>query len=134
METTLNAENSSTSNKLLNGLQTLFDRSAAAPWNDSTTTGARYNDILSGASPRSNPRVVNLIITPKTTNPSNGTYDTQVKGFVPVYLESYYDRGANETFIRIRFLPPTEVSDGSVTPNPDTTGPITGVRVTSLLG
>ena len=35
-------------------------------------------------------RVVYLIITPSTSNPSNGTYNTQVQGFVPVYIEDYY--------------------------------------------
>lgn len=133
-ETTLDASNSATSNKLEDGLQTLFDRSAAAPWNDSNSTGVRYGNILSGASPRSNPRVVNLIVTPSTSNPHNGTYDTEVKGFAPVYIESYYDQGSDSTYIRVRFLPPTEISDGSITPDSNASDAITGVRVTSLLG
>ncbi|HEY0074450.1 MAG TPA: Tad domain-containing protein [Abditibacteriaceae bacterium] len=132
-ETTLNAAQSSEKKKLEDGLQILFDRSEAAPWNDSDDAGTKYNDILSGASPRNNPRVVYLIVTPSTTNPSNGTFNTQVQGFAPVYIESYYQTnslGEQVLRMRVRFLPPGTASDGQVTPNPN--GSLAGVRVIGL--
>lgn len=132
-ETTLNAAQASEKKKLKDGLQTLFDQSAQAPWNDSDGTGSKYNDILSGASPRNNPRVVYLIVTPSTTDPKNGTFDTQVQGYAPVYIESYYDTnilGETVTRMRVRFLPPGNASDGQVTPSPGSN--MSGVRVVSL--
>jgi hypothetical protein len=134
-ETTLNAAQPSERKKLEDGLQTLFDRSAGAPWNDADDTGARYNDILSGASSRNNPRVVYLIVTPSTSSPHNGTYDTQVQGFVPVYIESYTEASVGgETVVRtrVRFLPAGMGSDGQVQPHSGYT--LSGVRVVSLTG
>ena len=134
-ETTLNAASGSEQRKLHDGLDTLFERSEAAPWNDSGDTGTKYSDILSGASPRNNPRVVYLIVTPSTSNPNNGTYDTQVQGFAPVYIESYGEvniLGETVTRMRIRFLPPGTASDGQATPNPGAS--LSGVRVIGLTG
>jgi hypothetical protein len=130
LETTLNAATGSESRKLADGLDTLFEDAAGAPWydNGSTTT---YNNIVAGTSPRTNPRVVHLIVTPSTSNPNNGTYNTEIKAFVPVYIESYND--GSTTTMRLRFLPPTEISDGSVAPNPDPNDPIAGVRVSRLI-
>jgi Flp pilus assembly protein TadG len=139
-ETTLNAAQASEKKKLKDGLDTLFERSEAAPWNDagSGSSGTKYSQILAGTSPRDNPRVVYLIVTPSTSNPKNGTFDTQVQGFAPVYIESYYDAtvgsGKNAetvTRMRIRFLPPASAGDGGVTVNPG--GTLSGVRVISLL-
>ena len=145
-ETTLNAAQSSEKKKLEDGLQILFDRSAAAPWNDSDDVGNKYSQILNGTSPMDNPRIVYLIVTPSTTNPSNGTYNTQVQGFVPVYIEDYYyttvgtvgkgngkkSGGSSEDVLRmtLRFLPPSSASDGQVKIKPGAS--LSGIRVVSL--
>ena len=134
-ETTLNAASVSQRKKLKDGLDILFDRSESAPWNDNDAgdAGDQYLNLLNGTGPRNNPRVVYLIVTPSTGSPQNGTFDTQVQGFVPVYLESYYEAdilGETVMRIRIRFLPPGYASDGSVKPNPN--GNMGGIRVVSL--
>lgn len=150
-ETTLNAAQASEKKKLEDGLDILFDRSAQPPWNDgdSDNPGIKFNNILNGTAPRNNPRVVYVIVTPSTSNPSNGTYNTQVQGFVPVYIEDYYYEnvstggktrgkgsagGSTEQVLRMRFrfLPPGYASDGSVTPN--TGANLGGIRVVSLTG
>ncbi len=135
-ETTLNAAQSSEKKKLKDGLDTLFADSAAAPWNDTASgAGTKYNQIVAGTSPRDNPRVVYVIVTPSTTNPHNGTYDTQVQGFVPVYIENYYETNVSgETVVRMkmRFLPPGNASDGQVKPKSGYS--LSGIRVVSLTG
>lgn len=95
-ETTLNAASPSEVKKLGDGLDTLFASAAGAPWYDTTTDNRDADEILSGAIARSDPRVVYLIVTPSTSNPHNGTFDTQVQGFAPVYLESYDDGGGKD--------------------------------------
>lgn len=143
-ETTLNASQASEKKKLEDGLQALFGRSAGAPWNDSSSTGTQYNNILSGASPRDNPRVVYLIVTPSTSNVSNGTFDTQVQGYAPVYIEGFYyedvisgGNGNNSVTervlrMRLRFLPAGIASDGQVKRKPGAT--VSGIRTISLTG
>ena len=160
-ETTLNASNSSETKKLTDGLDAIFEESKKAPWNDSGDAGIRYNDILSGASPRNNPRVVFIIVTPSTSDSNNGTYNTQVQGFVPVYLEDYVQissgsngssgngngksngNGKNKTdngggnnaesgwAIRMRFLPPTIASDSGLPTGSGTT--LSGLSSISLI-
>ena len=136
LDTTLNAADPSAQNHFERGLDDIFDQSAVAPWNDNdhTQDGVRYNEILNGTSPRDNPRVMYLIITPGTYQPSNGTFDTQIQGFVPVYVESYERRtisGERVMRMRVRFLPPAAASDGTVSPAPGDN--LTGVRVVSLV-
>lgn len=121
-ETTLNAAGPSETGKLGGGLDTLFSRAAGAPWYDSPTDNTGADEVLSGAEARTNPRVVYLIVTPSTTSPNNGTFDTPVQGFVPVYIESYDNGGSTNgrgkgsssnigLSIRVRFLPPTTASN-----------------------
>ncbi len=136
-DTTLNAAQPSEQNHFASGLDDLFDQSSVAPWNDNNHThdGQLYDEILAGTSPRDNPRVVYLIITPATFNASNGTYNTQIQGFAPVYIESYYQRtisGERIMRMRVRFLPPASGSDDGVSPAPGNT--FSGVRVVSLVG
>lgn len=136
-DTTLNAAQPSEQNHFTNGLDELFDRSQNAPWydNDHAHDGFRYNDILNGTSPRDNPRVVYLIITPGTYEPSNGTFDTQIQGFAPVYIENYEQKtiaGQRVLRMQVRFLPAASASDDGTTPSPGSG--FTGVRVVSLVG
>ncbi len=106
LETTLNASNNATSKKFGDGLSDLMNESRSAPWYDADGAGIRYNDIVSGVGLRSNPRVINLIVTPGTITTNNGTYNTQVQGYAPVYVENYSDQGSDSTYMRVRFLPP----------------------------
>ena len=134
-DTTLNAAQPSAQNHFTGGLSDLLDQSAGAPWSDSDNSGSgvRYNEILNGSSPRNNPRVVYLIVTPATYEPTNGTFDTQIQGFAPVYIDTYHEftlAGERRTKISVRFLPPGTASDGQATPSPATA--LTGVRVVSL--
>lgn len=158
-DTTLNASLNSEGPKLSDGLDTLFDHSAAAPWNDSDSeaAGIRYNEILAGTSPRSNPRVIQLIVTPSTSSPKNGTFNTEIQGFAPVYIEDwdveYINNGGQEVGsektgggnsknttavlrMKVRFLPPANLSDGQAGAGSfgDAGGNSSGARVVSLIG
>ena len=135
-ETTLNAAQPSEQIKFERGLDTLLDRSAVAPWNDGdhSGVGSKYDEILAGTSPRDNPRVMYLIVTPSTANPSNGTFNTEVQGYAPVYVTSYYEvniSGEKVIRMRMRFLPPGTAGDSDVTINPG--GTLSGMRVVSLI-
>ena len=135
-ETTLNSAQPSERNKFEDGLDILFDRSAAAPWNDSnhTGTGIRYNATLAGTRPRDNPRVMYMIITPSTTITTNGTYDTQVQGYAPVYVMNYYETtvsGQTVVRLRLKFLPTGFAGDSDITIDPN--GSLSGMRVLSLV-
>lgn len=135
-DNTLNADQPAARNHFTRGLDDLFDQSQNAPWNDNDHThdGIRYNEILNGTSPRDNPRVGYLIITPGTFSPTNGTFNTQVQGFAPVYFESYDQRtnaGEQRLYLRVRFLPPGTAGDSGVTINPG--GTLSGIRVVSLV-
>lgn len=129
-ETALNAELDSEARKLQQGANSLFAKSALSPWYDSSTVGVRYNDIVAGTSPRDNPRVVNFIITPSTTiSNGGGSFNTEVQGFVQVYLESVDMDG---TQLNVRFLPPATSSDGQVGVAPGNV-PLSGTRIIQLL-
>ncbi len=133
-ETTLNAAQPSERKKLTDGLDELFGESEGPPWNDNSNTGTEYNDILNGTSPRDNPRVVYIIVTPSTTEASNGTYDTQIQAYVPVYIESYYETtssGEQVVKMRVRFLPPGTAGDEGIRPDPNASW--AGIRVISLI-
>lgn len=146
-ETTLNSALASEKRKLTDGLDEIFRQSAAAPWYDagSGQAGVRYFNILNGTSLRSNPRVVYLIVTPGTTSSSNGTFNTQVQGLAPVYLESYEyetvetgsgnNKNSEEVLrVRVRFLPHGEVSGApGIDTGDDSTTTISGARVLRLL-
>ncbi len=150
-ETTLNASNVATSNKMMDGIETLLDRAKISPYNDngdntnSAAGSAYYQSILSGEGSRANPRVVQLIVTPSTSHPSNGTYDTQVQAFAPVYIEAVFEESASngngkgkgkgngsDLIFRVRFLPPALAGEGEADPNPD--APLGGIRVSGLVG
>jgi Flp pilus assembly protein TadG len=137
-QTTLNAAEAAQSTKLDRGFDILFDRADGPPWNDPGSDGysngqqTAYQQIYNGTLNRTNPRVIHIIITPQTTVSSNGTYNTEVQGFVPVYLESIDADKHGGTTITVRFLPPTNASDGGFEPNPG--GIMGGVRVISLTG
>jgi hypothetical protein len=142
-ETTLNAAKASQTKKVVDGVETLFDEAENAPYNDNGNTNdselgsAYYQSLLSGAGSRSNPRVVQLIVTPSTTEANNGTYDTQVQAFAPVYLEAIFAQNVDgnpnqaDLILRVRFLPPVIASEGTAQPNPD--APLGGIRVSGLV-
>jgi Flp pilus assembly protein TadG len=133
--------------KFKEGAATLFQRASQAPWHDASASpminavGNRFNEILAGTAPRDNPRLMHLIIFPNTTNTGNGTYNTEVQGFAPVYLEAVRDvtiNGVTTVQIQVRFLPPTYRSDTQYESGPGilpdgTAVPISGARVISLL-
>lgn len=137
-QTTLNAADNSQRNKLDGGLDTIFDRAAASPWSDNGSDSyngnqtSAYQKILAGTMSRDNPRVLTIIITPSTTIPSNGTYNTEIQAFVQVYVESL-DLGDKHTedsaTLNVRFLPASNSSDGEYNSG---SGSIAGVRVVSL--
>jgi Flp pilus assembly protein TadG len=137
-QTTLNAAEAAQAGKLERGFKAIFDSAEGAPWNDPGSGGyandqqTAYQQIYNGTLNRTNPRVIHIIITPQTTAASNGTYNTEIQGFVPVYLESIDADKHGGTSITVRFLPPTNASDGGFEPNPG--GTMGGVRVISLMG
>ncbi len=141
-ETTLNADTTAQIQKLTGGLDTLFSRAAGAPWYDTASDNINAAQILSGSEPSSNPRVVYIIVTPSTTSPNNGTFNTQVQGFVPVYLDSYSGgnngngngNGNANVSVRMRFLPISSVSDSKATTTPGTTTYYAGINSISLTG
>ncbi len=152
-ETTLNSSLNSEGKKLTDGLDTLMDRAEETPWfdngpnlpsspsnTDSYTPSPAYTSLANGTMSYENPRVLNIIITPSTTSPKNGTFDTEIQGFVPVYLEGYYERPSidgsdkkkdNELVMRVRFLPPASPIPGQGQTTPD--GSLSGLRVVSLI-
>jgi Flp pilus assembly protein TadG len=163
-ETTLNAANPATTGKMTDGIETLFDDAKKPPYNDNGNTdngngnngngngnnsdpgSAYFQSILAGVGSRENPRVVQLIVTPSTTEAHNGTYDTQVQAFAPVYLEAIFEQSSNgngkgkgkgngggdDLILRVRFLPSAVAGEGDAKPNPD--APISGIRVSGLVG
>jgi Flp pilus assembly protein TadG len=138
-ENTLNAAQPATSKKLEDGLNVLFDRASGAPWNDGN--GGKALDAQKGTLDFSSPRVVSLLVTQGTEVPNNGTFDTPVLGYAPVYLQSIEERtsGGNgkksETYyvLKVAFLGPMQAAEGATgagsNPGP---GGMTGLRVTSL--
>jgi hypothetical protein len=138
-ETTLNSSLVSQEGNLVNGIATLFQRSAGEPWRDTWTgdvwqsTGIRLNDILEGKSPMTNPRVMNLIVTDKTTAPVPGTFNTIVRGFAPVYVEAINKTVVGEetlVHLRVRFLPPSSATEGTGSAS---NVPVSGVRNLRLI-
>jgi hypothetical protein len=138
-ENTLNAAQSATSKKLEEGIETLTRRSANAPWSDrpsSSTGGDQALKAQQGNALLDNPRIINLLITDGNNNvPNNGTWDTPVRGYAPVYI----DRISEETIgnesvykLRVAFLPPMSAPDGSSSGN-DTSGELSGLRVSKLV-
>jgi len=148
VETTLNASDSSQGSRLADAFSTIFGRAAGAPWNDGTATpiinavGIRLPDLLSGTSPldsrdRPNPRVMSLIVTPAPiAAPVNGSWDTPVEGYAPVYVKRAYattDPVTGETVYKMdaAFLPPQENSNGTCTASQNAA--VTGQRVIALV-
>ncbi len=115
-QTTLNASAGAVGSMFQNAMATMFQRSAAAPWNDTwtgnlfTSTGIRYNEIFGKTARRDNPRVMYFVINPDATTANSGTYNTQIQGFAPVYVESFQNGvapdGSSTTQLVVRFLPP----------------------------
>jgi len=138
-ETTLNASSQGQLNHLTSGLDTLFSQAAGAPWYDNQNA----NNVLNGTTPPSDPRVVYLIITPSTSAPTNGTFNTPVQGFAPVYINSYSTpngKGGNgntntgAVTMSVRFLP-TSIASGSGLPtSSDPTTSYSGVTSVNLVG
>lgn len=120
-QTTLNASAGAVGSMFQNAMATMFQRSAAAPWNDTwtgdlfTSTGIRYNEILGKTARRDNPRVMYFVINPDATTANSGTYNTQIQGFAPVYVESFQNGvapdGSSTTQLVVRFLPPATSSE-----------------------
>jgi Flp pilus assembly protein TadG len=139
LETTLNSSYVSGGNFMRTGLGTLFQRSSQEPWRDTwtgdtlTSTGIRFNEILAGTAPPNNPRIINLIITNPRTSPAPGTFDTEIVGFAPVYVESYKITlidGEEYRRLGVRFLPPIFVSDGQQTRDG---AAVSGIRTMRLI-
>ncbi len=145
-ENTLNAAQPATSNKLLSGLGTLFNRATGAPWNDGSDSGpdSGIEGTAALAAQKalinpSNPRVLSLIVTNGTTVPNNGTWNTPVLGYAPVYVHSIEERseghGRNEQTVyvlKVAFLPPVTAPEGT-DGVPGSGGNLSGVRVSKLI-
>ncbi len=131
-ETTLNASDSSQGARLGEAFSTIFQRATAAPWGDATASpildadGTQYPRVLSGTSPldslnKPNPRVMSLVITPAPLDaPLNGSWNTQIQGYAPVYVKRTYatiDPITSETVYQmdVGFLPPQSNSNGACT-------------------
>jgi Flp pilus assembly protein TadG len=139
LETTLNSSLVSQENFLRRSLEVIFQRASQEPWRDTWTgdvfnsTGIRFDDILAGRSPQTNPRILNLIITNPRATPAPGTFDTEVLGFAPVYLDSYtisMEGGEEVRRLRVRFLPPVFLNDGQPTSG---SGSVAGLRTVRLV-
>lgn len=172
-ETTLNASLASEGPKLMEGIDILIERAKLSPWfdngpdlpsflteNDTYNPSPAYLALINGTMSYDNPRVLTIIITPSTTNPKNGTFNTEIQGFVPVYVEGYYETastegdtgedtntngngkkkgkskgngngGGNDLMMRVRFLPPAAPLPGQGTTT--TGGALSGIRTVSLI-
>lgn len=171
-ETTLNASLASEGPKLMEGIDILIERAKLSPWfdngpdlpstlseNDSYNPSPAYLALVNGTMSYDNPRVLNIIITPKTTDPKNGTFNTEIQGFVPVYVEGYYEttntddstgentntngkgkskgkakgnsNSSEDLVLRVRFLPPAAPLPGQGTTT--TGGALSGIRTVSLI-
>lgn len=137
--TTLNSSLNSEGKKLEDGIEILADRAEGAPWFDEGTSNngnqqTTYQGIYNGTLPRTNPRVIHIIITPRTFAANNGTFNTPIQAYVPVYVERIENKkkGSEPSMqLIVRFLPPTQASDGEFQSNPG--GYLAGVHVISLL-
>jgi Flp pilus assembly protein TadG len=140
METTLNASAGTVGSKFQEAMSTMFQRSAAPPWNDTWTgdlfasTGIRYNEILLKTARRDNPRVMYFVINPDNVTSSTGSFDTPIQGFAPVYVESFQQGiatdGSSVTQLVVHFLPPTT---GSERDGRNTGAAFSGVRSVRLV-
>lgn len=147
-ETTLNASDSSQGSKLSDAFTILFQRAASLPWNDATSdpminaVGIRYPDILGGnsvlnANGQPNPRLVSLVITSAPTSaPVNGSWNTQIQGYAPVYVRRAFatmDAITGQTLLQMEvgFLPPQSNSNGMCDAN--TGAVVSGQRITGLI-
>jgi Flp pilus assembly protein TadG len=95
------------------GIGVMFARAAGAPWNDGValgeawqTVGTQFNNIVAGTAPADNPRVVSLYITDNIAS-TGGSYNSPVRGFAPVYIESVTTDALGFTKMQVRFFPPT---------------------------
>lgn len=153
LETTLNASLSSERKKLTDGLDILMNRAKGTPWfdngpnfpsspskTDSYAPSPAYTSLVNGTMSYDNPRVLNIIITESTSEPTNGTFNTEIQGFAPVYVEGHYERpdseGSdkkkdNELVMRVRFLPPAAPLPGQG--QTTTGGSLSGLRTVSLI-
>jgi hypothetical protein len=138
-ENTLNASTSATHQKLEAGIATLTELSARAPWGDrasSTIGGDQALSAQQGTALLDNPRIINLLITDGNNNlPNNGTWDTAVRGYAPVYIDriTAENIGGESVYkLRVAFLPPMSAPDGSDSNN-DTSGELSGLRVSKLV-
>lgn len=152
-ERTLNAATVAQRKKFTDGLDTLMNRAKGSPWFDNGPTlpsnpggsdtyqpSAAYSALVNGTMSYDNPRVLNIIITPSTERANNGLFNTEVQGFVPVYIEGYYTRPGStatgnpneiELVMRVRFLPPAASLPGQGTTT--TGGSLSGLRTISLI-
>lgn len=165
LETTLDSNLNAEAPNLQDGIGALFQRAAQAPWNDPAggvsstdwqTVGDQANNIVAGTGRRDNPRVIDMIVTPSTSVTNQGTFNTQVVDFAPVYVvKAYTDQytilangniihgnatgqsGATQvtvTRLVVRFLPPNNLSSGNPNFIPGTPGSnLTGERILQLL-
>lgn len=142
-QTTLNASHSSQYNHSLDGVNQLITRAATAPWYDTGSGTVKssgltwYQEMQQGLANYSDPRVIYIIVTPRTVISSNGTYNTQLQAFVPIYIESLSSTGQGDntsTVINARFLPPGTAldSDGGFVPG-NNGDDIVGIRIIQLL-
>jgi hypothetical protein len=139
-QTTLNASHSSQYNHSFDGVNQLLTKAAGAPWYDNGSSTDKssgltwYQEMQQGLTDYSDPRVIYIIVTPRTEMSSNGTYNTQLQAFVPIYIDSLTSTGqgdATSTVINARFLPAGTANGGFVPGNNGDT--ITGIRIIQLL-
>ncbi len=91
-EQSLNAAGVAQSKFYTDALDTLMSNAAGAPWYDNNGNNGgdltAYNNMVSGVTDYSNPRVLNLIVT-DLSDAQNGNSYMPVRAFVPVYLMGY---------------------------------------------
>lgn len=98
-------------NALERSLNDRFTRARESPWFDV--------GIYNPNTPRDNPRVMTLVLTPPTTSAVNGTYMAPIKGFVTVYVEAY---DSSTEVMRLRVLSSTSSDVEGTAGDPAATG------------
>lgn len=145
LETTLDANMTAYSKFFKDGISPLFQQASGIPWNDTaptdpqnpwTAVGMKYSEVLANQSPTDsagnpNPRVISLIVTTGSTQAINGSFNVQVMGFAPVYLQQLYvDQATGDLHLVVGFLPP--FFDSSSCGSAPSGTPLTGARRAGL--
>lgn len=134
LETTLDAALNSEGPKLQDAVNTLITKAKSAPWNDNANLAAQNAQAATGNIGRDNPRVINLIVTPATSDSKNGTFNTEIQGFAPVYIQGIEEEtvsGVTVLRLQVTFLPPSVISGDVIVPG--TGSQWSGNYVTTML-